>query len=207
MCDVPFLRETRWTRQATSSHRPLACPSEATHGDVRALALCVKGSLSPWSPVWKQHVHCRPWCRRDTGIWQNVFRIQTFPLWELSLYRDLQLDLLRMLWDNSPILILYNSVFLMDLKGCKNAFGEGGVLCQKKYEPGNSVKTPQLIQVKHRQQTLAHGRHDIVNFRWGLLGICNDMGKHVTALRERSKVQSYLWFILNYCTYNIYVFV
>lgn len=70
-----------------------------------------------------------------------------------------------MLWDNSPILILYNSVFLMDLKGCKNAFGEGGVLCQKKYEPGNSVKTPQLIQVKHRQQTLAHGRHDIVNFR------------------------------------------
>ena len=53
----------------------------------------------------------------------------------------------------------------MDLKGCKNAFGEGGVLCQKKYEPGNSVKTPQLIQVKHRQQTLAHGRHDIVNFR------------------------------------------
>lgn len=100
-----------------------------------------------------------------------------------------------------------NSVFLMDLKGCKNAFGEGGVLFQKKYEPGNSVKTPQLIQVKHRQQTLAHGRHDIVNFRWGLLGICNDMGKHVTALRERSKVQSYLWFIFNYCTYNIYVSV
>lgn len=95
----------------------------------------------------------------------------------------------------------------MALKGCKNPFGEGGVLCQKSYEPGNNVKTPQLIQVKCWRQTLAHGRHDMVNFRWGLLGICNDMGKHVTALRERSKVQSNLWFTLNYCTYNIYVFV
>lgn len=54
----------------------------------------------------------------------------------------------------------------MDLKGCKNPFGEGRVLCQKNYEPFyNSVKSPQLIQAKRRQQTLAHGRHDIVNFR------------------------------------------
>lgn len=69
-----------------------------------------------------------------------------------------------MLWNNSPILTLCNSVFLMDLKGSKNPFGEGGVLCQKNYEPGNSVKSPRLIQAKRRQQTLAHGRH-IVNFR------------------------------------------